>query len=194
MPIKELVYPASGSVPYINVQQRASWGAIFVGSVVALACMLSLGSLGLGIGLLAGDSAAGIGIAAGAWWLLSSAVSFYIGGWFTGRLTGFGRVSESVVHGVACWAVVTVAVASLLAGGAGSALAGLAGVVGGGALDGLRETPAPLGDVVRQGAPRAGIAGLIAFVAMCAQAVSAALGARNGTRILRPAMQEGYRR
>lgn len=233
MQIKELSVPSAGSVPYLNVGARASWGAILVGAVVSTAVFLTLATLGAGIGLMSAPAAEGprtlglgLGIGAVVWYLVCSVVAFYCGGWFSGRLTGIGRVSESVVHGVSAWAVVTVATAFLMMFTAGKAVSGAFGLLGQGldsaataaaaigeeglrdapaglserageakrrieaATEGLRDAPAP----IQQGSKAVGTAALIAFLGMTLQAVSAAYGARAGTRVLRPSGAEAYRR
>lgn len=81
-------------------------------------------------------------------------MSFYIGGWFAGRLTGIGRVSESVLHGILSWGLVTVSVAFLLAFTAGRIMGGAIGMIGqglgGGISYGLAGGPGDLRDAPRQ--------------------------------------------
>ena len=63
---------------------RISWGAIIAGSVTALAVMLVLSLIGMGVGLStmnpqtgANPSGAVIGISAVVWWGITSLVAFY---------------------------------------------------------------------------------------------------------------------
>ena len=61
---------------------RLSWGAIFAGVVIAVAVQLVLGILGAGIGLIMVDpvqgttpGAAGFGIGAGIFWLITTVLA-----------------------------------------------------------------------------------------------------------------------
>lgn len=66
---------------------RLSWGAVFAGVVIAVAVQLVLGILGAGIGLSMVDpvegttpGAAGFGIGAGIYWLITTVVALGAGG------------------------------------------------------------------------------------------------------------------
>ena len=219
--IKELTYPSSGTVPYINLHSRVSWGAIFGGSFFAIAVFLCLTVLGASIGLVGASNAdAGeglgkqLGIAGGVWSIVAGFISFYCGGWIAGRLNGIGRVSESVIHGLLCWAVTVVVSAFLFTTAVGSIVGGVGGalgtaIAGTGAeiaagdegrmseelREGLDEARRELGlgggeGAAREGASKAAGAGFGLFAMMLLEAFAAAFGARAGTRILRPVMSE----
>ncbi|MBI4375839.1 MAG: hypothetical protein HY549_05250 [Elusimicrobia bacterium] len=135
--IKELIYQPSGSVPYINMHHRVSWSAVFAGSVMTMAVLLCMGLLGAGIGLVsapaaegAGSAAMGIGIGAAAWAVVSGLVAFYIGGWFAGRLTGIGMVSDSVIHGLISWSATVLIMGFFLTSAIGAVFGGLTGMLG----------------------------------------------------------------
>lgn len=123
---RELEYPAYTVGPVGNL----SWGAIFAGVFVTIATMASLSLLGAGIGLASAPAAdtaeglaKGLGIGGAVWLFVSAIISFYAGGWITGRMTRTGLVSESVVHSVTTWAVATAAFMFII----GSAIGGIVG-------------------------------------------------------------------
>lgn len=205
--IKELEYPS-----YIRGGfQRISWGAVIAGSIVSIAVLVFMTTLGAGIGLtsmpsaISGGGAAAarsFGIGGGVYMLLSGIVSFFCGGWVAGRLNGIPRVSESVIHGIVSWALTTVLLAFALTTAVG-ALGGAIGVSRTSAAIGqtapnVQAIP-PTADVSPEDAATAsrtaGIAGLFgAFMLLC-NAGAAGFGARTGTRVLRPVqMTETHRR
>src|SRR6185312_4854526 len=150
---REIEYPSYSSAggPVAGM----SWGAIFGGSFVAIAVMAALSLLGAGIGLAsapaaetAGGLAMGLGIGAVVWLIVSGVVSFYAGGWVTGRLTRTGIVSESVVHSAVTWAFATTAFLFLLTTAVGGALGGAASLLGAGV-----KTAAAGGGAYAAGAP-----------------------------------------
>lgn len=112
--IKELDYPA-----YANAArfQRISWGAVFAGAVITLAVLAAMTSLGAGFGLITGPTIRGLswsfGTGSAVWLLLSGVIASYAGGWMAGRLTGIALVSESVIHGLAAWGAVSLALAAV---------------------------------------------------------------------------------
>lgn len=214
--IKELTYPSSGTVPYINLHSRVSWGAIFAGSFFAIAVFLCLSVLGASIGLAGAGAGEGVGaelrIAGGIWSLVAGLISFYCGGWIAGRLNGIGRVSESVIHGLLCWSVTVVLSAFMITTAIGAIVGGATGVLGSAISaagpgmeqrveegrmseqirEGLEETRRELGlgggVAAGEGASRAAGAGFGLFAMLLLEAFAAALGARAGTRVLRPVM------
>jgi hypothetical protein len=106
-----------------------SWGSIFAGGFVAVALEIVLAMLGLAVGLwfitprsLVG-SAVGIGIGEGIWWIVTSMISLFLGGWVTGRLCGYTQVN-TFVHGIVVWGLVSVFVIY-------SAVVGLGTIIGG---------------------------------------------------------------
>jgi hypothetical protein len=131
------VFPRSyASGPHLRTAFRLSWGAVFAGLVVATALQIVLTLLGTAVGLAAwdpGDSASGLGIAAGIWAILSILISLFVGGLATGRLAGLLRRKDGALHGVLLWGLSTILTLWLLASGM-SALAGGAFRLVGGAL------------------------------------------------------------
>lgn len=197
--LKEIEYPSFAN--YGGVQ-RVSWGAIFAGAITSLAVMLALVSLGMGIGFIAAPAvdaaggAMGLGIGSGIGLLLCGIVAYYVGGWVAGRLTGIARISESVLHGFVSWSTATVMSAFLFASAALGAFGAASNVVGG-ALGMAREgetgmvRPGVADEIVPEGAGQAasqaaGAAGLFAFLMLACNAGASCLGARHGTRLLKP--------
>lgn len=212
--IKELEYPS-----YIRGGfQRISWGAVIAGSIVSVAVLVFMTTLGAGIGLTSvpsaisggggADAAKSFGIGGGVYMLLAGIVSFFCGGWVAGRLNGIPRVSESVIHGIVSWSLTTVMLAFVLTTAVG-ALGSAIGISQSGAGSGTGTSIGQIapnaqnlpgtGDVNPEDAATAsraaGIAGLFgAFMLLC-NAGAAGLGARTGTRVLRPVqMTESHRR
>jgi hypothetical protein len=195
--LKEIEYPS-----YPDAVQRVSWGAVFAGAVTSLAVMLSLVSLGTGIGLIAApaadnaaNAARGLGIGGGIGMLLCGIVSYYIGGWVAGRLTGIARVSESVLHGFVSWGTATVMFAFLFTTAAVGAFGAASGAIGNAV--GMRSARGggPIGTGVAdevtatdtaRASRAAGAAGLFGFLMLACDAAASCYGARNGTRLLKP--------
>lgn len=93
---------------------RVSWGAIFAGAIVAVALTVLIGFLGLGIGfgnldLNQGDAVNGAPKATLIWWAVTSIVATGIGGFVAARLAGIPRGVTGALHGLAVWAVATLA-------------------------------------------------------------------------------------
>jgi hypothetical protein len=93
-----------------------AWGAVFAGSLVALAAGLVLSILALGLGLGAVDVVSGedadagtITGAVGVWWTVSAVLSLFLGGWLAGRIAGGPFAPGGVLLGLLVWALVTLA-------------------------------------------------------------------------------------
>lgn len=121
----------------LGALRRISWGAVIAGVVLALMIQLLLGMLGLGIGMstvqpATGDtpSAQAIGIGAAVWWVVSSLVALFIGGWVAGHLAGVPQRLDGTLHGLLTWAVTTLLTLYLLTTAVGSVLSGTASVLG----------------------------------------------------------------
>jgi hypothetical protein len=111
---------------------RISWGAVFAGTVTTLAVMLVLSLIGMGIGLSTldpqtGDNPSGtaIGVGAVVWWVISSLISFYVGGLIAGRAADS---RHGYLHGMITWATVTLLSLILLTSAIGRALSGATGL------------------------------------------------------------------
>lgn len=110
---------------------RVSWGAVFVGLLLAMMTYLFLGVLGTAIGASAIDPLgernpfAGFGTGAGIWVGVSTLISLAIRAFFAGR----SAPHKGILHGILCWStttLVTLYMLSSLAGGAIGAASGIA--------------------------------------------------------------------
>jgi hypothetical protein len=124
--------------PYdVTPLKRVSWGAIFGGTFISLAIMVLLGSLGIAIGATTIDPATGetpsaraFGIGAGIWWIGSSVLALFGGGWAAGRLAGPRRLLESTLHGLVTWSFTTTIAVALMTTAVGSMVSGAMRVLG----------------------------------------------------------------
>ena len=123
--------------PLLHYARRISWGAIFAGMVMAVVIQLLLGLVGTGIGLstldplrYASPDAASLGMGAGIWWVVSSIIALFAGGWVAGHLAGSPEQTDAVLHGLLTWGIATMVTVYLIASLVGSALRGGAAVVG----------------------------------------------------------------
>lgn len=107
--------------------RRVSWGAIFVGVVVALALMVFFTTLGLAIGAAAVDPLydenplAGVGIGSGIYIVFTQLIALAVGGYAAARLAGVPRTVSSLLHGAAVWALATLLVTWAAVSGGGAA-------------------------------------------------------------------------
>jgi hypothetical protein len=130
----------SGAPAMSGGRSAASWGAIFAGSLVAVAASLILLSLGAGFEFASispwadrGVSATTFNVTTAIWLIVTQWVSACLGGYITGRLrtrwTGT-HVHEvffrDTAHGLVTWALATVVVA-------GIAASSITSLIGGGA-------------------------------------------------------------
>jgi hypothetical protein len=122
-----------------HTHMRISWAAIVAGVIVVVAAQLLLSLLGAGIGLGTVDTNAGstptassLGIGAGIWWVISSCLALFAGGYVTAWLAGIETSFDGMLHGLVTWGIATLLTLWLLTSAIG-------GVIGGGfsALSGL---------------------------------------------------------
>lgn len=115
--------------------KRVSWGAIFAGTAVALVVYFMLNLLGLAIGLTALDFGAGnplegLGVGAGIWWLLSTIIALFVGGWASGRSAGLPFKADSVTHGLVTFSLFTIVTLYLMTTGIGAVVSGAGSLIG----------------------------------------------------------------
>lgn len=117
--------------------KRISWGSVFAGVAVAAILQLLFALLGLGVGLSTinvaqGDAPVmGLSIGAGIWWVVSSLISLFLGGWVAGRLAGIPRSFDGALHGVLTWAIATFLLIYFLGTAMGSLFGGALNMVRG---------------------------------------------------------------
>ncbi|WP_341209555.1 hypothetical protein [uncultured Sphingomonas sp.] len=114
-----------------RVGRRVSWGAIFAGVVIAVAVQLLLGILGTGIGLSMIDpvegstpGAAGFGIGAGIYWLITTVLALGAGGYAAARLSGVTEKFDALSHGLVVWGVTLILTLYLLTSAVGGIIGG----------------------------------------------------------------------
>lgn len=130
----------TGRGDYLPVEpanrRRISWGAIFAGTLVAIAVQLLLTLLGLAIGAWVIEPAAGaqgmqgLGIGAAIWALVSFIIALFAGGWVAGRMAGLGSKLDGLLEGVIVWGAVTVLTFFMLTTAIGRIVGGAAGLAG----------------------------------------------------------------
>ncbi len=116
---------------------RLSWGAVFAGVVIAVAVQLVLGILGAGIGLTMVDpvegttpGAAGFGIGAGIFWLITTVIALGAGGYAAARVAGVHDRFDALVHGLVVWGVTLILTLYLLTSAVGGIIGGAFRTVG----------------------------------------------------------------
>lgn len=128
--------PAAVSAMPRTAQQvtmnRVSWGAIAAGSVIALAVMILLTSLGIGIGgatvdpMLDRNPLAGVPTASAVFMVVAQLIALGAGGYVAARLAGVPRLVSSMLHGAAVWAVAVLSMVYLATTSIGALVSGSA--------------------------------------------------------------------
>ncbi|GAB3279963.1 hypothetical protein GCM10027347_54890 [Larkinella harenae] len=130
-------YQDRQSVARTNFVKRISWSAVLAGVLVAIVTQLLLSLLGLGVGLGSIDAleeqnpTAGLGIGTAVWYMLSSLLALFLGGWVAGRLASAPRMLDGILHGVLTWCIVTLLTIYFLTTSIGRLLGGASRLVGG---------------------------------------------------------------
>lgn len=111
------LYPPGGANGHAERQpmrRKVSWGAVIAGTVVALAAMILLGLLGLGIGLWSvepggeKDTIAGMATGTIIWSVISMLLCLFAGGYVAARMSATWEKQNAILHGVLVWAVATI--------------------------------------------------------------------------------------
>lgn len=146
----------SRSIPW----RRVSWGAIVAGVVIAMVLQLVLSLLGAGLGLSTVDpmsysspDPATFGLAAGVWWVASSALALFAGGWVAAHLAGAPDKTDASLHGLLTWGLATIVTAFLVTSLIGAALGGGGKLLGAATTAGAASASGPVADAVRRQAP-----------------------------------------
>ncbi len=126
--------PIAGGLAFTK---RISWSAVFAGVLVAVVTQMLLTLLGIGIGLGTIDPVeeqnpvAGLGTGTAIWYMVSSLLSLFAGGWVAGRLASTPRLFDGVIHGVLTWSLVTLFTVYLLTTAVGRIIGGASSLVSG---------------------------------------------------------------
>lgn len=119
-----------------RVIRRVSWGAIFAGTVIAMALMVFFATLGIAIGAAAVDPASeanplsGMGIGSGIYLVVTQLLSLAVGGFAAAKLAGVPRTTSSILHGLSVWALSTLLALWLAISGAGAIFGAASSLVG----------------------------------------------------------------
>ncbi len=142
------------------MRRKVSWGAVIAGTVVALAGLIVLGLLGLGIGLWSvepggeKDSVAGMATGTVIWSIISMLLCLFAGGYVAARMSASWEKQNAILHGVLVWAVATIlmiwgatsaasAIFKTAAGALGSLSSGIASMTQKAIPDDLSELSLP---------------------------------------------------
>jgi hypothetical protein len=109
---------------------RARWGPIWAGAVVAVPVFLVLQSLFFALGWLnlgfeGGGGATAASIVSG----ILALIAFFVGGLMAGATAMWGGAEDGVLHGILMWALTVLGILTLALLGAGIALGPLANMV-----------------------------------------------------------------
>lgn len=121
----------------MDFMKRISWSAVFAGVLVAIVTQMLLTLLGIGIGLGTIDPvqernpAEGLGVGSAIWYIVSSLLSLFLGGWVAGRLASAPRLFDGIIHGILTWCLVTLLTIYFLTTTVGSIIGGASRLVGG---------------------------------------------------------------
>ncbi len=143
-----------------HTHRRISWAAIFGGVILVVTVQLLLSLLGAGIGLGTVDTNAGstpnagnLGIGAGLWWVISSCISLFVGGYVSAWMAGIEVRFDGLLHGIVTWGIATLLTFWLLTSAIG-------GIIGGGfsALGSVTSAAGSgISDAVKPAAQAAGV-------------------------------------
>ena len=113
-----------------------SWSSIFAGVTVAIAVQLLLNLLGIGVGSATinpqqgQQPGQGLAVGAAIWFVLSSVIALFVGGWIAGRLAGTPNKKDGALHGFVTWALASLVLFYLLSTAVGGLVGGAASVLG----------------------------------------------------------------
>lgn len=126
-----------GATPVLpSALRRISWGSVFAGLIVAIMVSLVLALLGMAIGLGTVDPQqeanpfSGLGLGAAIWWVASSLIALFLGGWVAARMAGVPRGFDGAVHGVLTWGLATLVTFFLIGSALGRIIGGAGSLVG----------------------------------------------------------------
>ncbi|MFP4014534.1 MAG: hypothetical protein ACLFVQ_10640 [Chitinispirillaceae bacterium] len=127
--------------------KRVSWGAIFVGVLVAIGIQITLSMLGVAIGLASinvfgEQDPAGLATGTVVWLILTGIVSLFCGGWVTGRLSGDVVKLDRALNGLGVWSLTVVLSIYLMSSTASAIVGGAFGLLGSGAAAAIGVAPA----------------------------------------------------
>jgi hypothetical protein len=119
--------------PQLSDWRKISWSSIFLGTLVALSLSVMLHVLGLGVtagsvdtNASASDALSRVGGVTGIWFLASTAISLFVGGFIASTLAHTFTGQRATIYGMAVWSLSTLVTMSVivpaLVKGAGDAI------------------------------------------------------------------------
>ena len=138
MPMGAATYPHEDYRPSFMLSRIIAWGPIWGGVVIAVGVQALLTVLGMAVGLTvmdatrdtAGGAPEGSGVVAGIWWVISSLIALFLGGWATGFFAGPRKPAHGAINGFVLWCVITALSAALLTMTSGALIGGGLGALG----------------------------------------------------------------
>lgn len=137
------------------------WGAIFGGTLAAIAIHILLTALGVGAGLAVftpmtdANPVANFSMGAAIVWTVCSLVALWFGGLVAGRFSH--SLHSGFVHGILVWSLTMIITLLLLSMGTGMVMGGALKVLGEGLGMGGKAVVASAGGAVKEGANRSGV-------------------------------------
>lgn len=145
------VRPVQTGGAMLDAVKRISWGSVFAGVLIAIVIQISLSLLGIGIGLgtvdpkTETDPTKGLALGSAIWFILTSLIALYSGGWIAARLAPTRQLFDGIIHGLLTWSLITLITLYLVTttigvilGGVGSLVGSTLGVVGNVAAKGVQ--------------------------------------------------------
>ena len=116
--------------------KRISWAAVFAGVLIAVVIQITLSLLGIGIGLSTVDPKTeenpvqGLGVGTAIWYVISSLIALFTGGWVAGRLSKTNQEFDGAIHGLLTWSIVSLLTLYFVTTAIGGILGGVGKLVG----------------------------------------------------------------
>jgi hypothetical protein len=136
---------------------RGRWAGVMSGFFVAIGVLMLMGALGLAIGVTAlgdpreatGETASGLGIAAGVWAFITMLVALFLGGMVSTTVTDRPDRPGALIHGLLVWVLFSLFTAWMIASGISLGFSGLFGALSGLTRGTTTAIAAARGDLVQ---------------------------------------------
>ncbi len=126
----------------VSVGSRVSWAALLAGAVISLTVYVTLGILGVAIGLSVTPYIEGQEFAIGAavWAAMTLIVSLFIGGFVTSQSTVGEKKGEAMIYGTLLWGILFIGLVFLNGGGLDLGFGGLLNRVQAASIDNVSDS------------------------------------------------------
>lgn len=117
-------------------RRAISWSSILAGVTATIAVQLLLNLLGVGVGAATinpqqgQQPGHGLALGVAVWFVVSTIVSLFAGGWVAGRFAEIPNQRDGALHGFVTWALASLVLFYLLSTAVGGLLGGAASVLG----------------------------------------------------------------